>query len=406
VQDLLGEVLVARQPILDANLEVVAYELLFRDLDGSAPQDEAAGVRATATVVVDGLLALGREILTDGEDAFINVPETLLRAGTLLDLPTRGLVLELVEDVADSPEVREAIATHRAAGFRVALDDLAPGDPREGLVDVVDLVKVDVLATGPDVALRFIRELSHRGIAIVAEKVEDPQMFDRVVGAGAELVQGFFFTRPRAVRAVRPLGLTPSHLSLLRAVAADEVDLDEVEQLIRSDLTMTDRFLRLVDVAAGWREVESIRHGLVLLGQRRIHRWVSLLVLSSVTADRSPELVTTASVRARYCEELEARRGGRRQLEAFALGMFSVLGADGVVPAAVLDEVPLTEEARDALLGLPGGLRDLIDVTLAAERADWDELVAIGRAIGLDPRELALAHVEALRWSKQVSQAA
>jgi c-di-GMP phosphodiesterase len=345
-------------------------------------------------------------VLTDGEDAFINVPESMLRAGTLLDVPTRGVVLELLEDAEDSEELRAAIAAHRRAGFRIALDDTVPDDPRLSLLDVVDLVKVDVQAATPARALRFIRELSHRGMPIVAEKVEDPQEFDRVVGAGAELVQGFFFTRPRAVRALRPLGLTPSHLGLLRAVALDEVDFGHIESLIRSDLTLTDRFLRLVDVAGGWREVESIRHGLVMLGTRRVHRWIRLLVLSSIASDRSPELMTTASVRARYCEELEVRRGGSRQLEAFALGMFSVLGSDAVVPETVLDDVPLTPDVRAALLGEPGSLRDLIDVALAAEQADWDRLVTTGRGLGLDPRELAVAHVEALRWSKEMTAAA
>jgi c-di-GMP phosphodiesterase len=406
VEQLLGEVLVARQPILDANLEVVGYELLYRDERGRAPVGEGPGVRATATVLIDGLLALGRDVVSDGEDAFVNIPTPLLLAGTLLDIPTDGLVFELLEDLEDTPQVREAIAEHRAAGFRFALDDLIPGDPRMDLLEVVDVAKVDVLATGQDRALRFIRELAHRGVPVIAEKVEEPAIFDRVIGAGASLVQGFFFTRPRAVRALRPLGLAPNHLALLRAIALDEIDLDEVEQLIRSDLTLSDRFLRLVDVAAGWRQVDSVRHGLVMLGQRRLHRWVTLLVMSAITSDAPTELLTTASVRARYCEELQSRRGVGGGLEAFALGMFSVLGRDGTLPEAVLREVPLTPEARAALLGDEGELRDLIEVSLAAERADWEVLVTIGRRLGLEPRALAAAHTEALRWSMEMRSAA
>jgi c-di-GMP phosphodiesterase len=404
VLQLMGEVLVARQPIVDPKLEVVGYELLYRDEGGQAPLGEGAGVRATATVLVDGLLALGREVVSDGEDAFVNVPGPLLLAGTLLGLPPDGVVIELLEELEDTPEVRAAIAEHRAAGFRIALDDLVPDDHRMGLVDLVDLVKVDMLLSGDD-GLATIRQLARRNIPVVAEKVEDPLMFDRVVGAGATLVQGFFFTRPRAIRAVRPLGLAPAHLELLRELALDEVDLDAVESLIRSDLTLSDRFLRLVQVTGGWREVDSIRHGLVILGHRRIHRWVTLLVMAAVTTDAPTELLNTASVRARYCEELALRRGSGGSLEAFALGMFSVLGPDGRVPAVVLADMPLTEPARAALLGDPGDLRDLIEVSLAAERADWDSLVATGSRLGLDPRELAGAHVEALKWATMMRAA-
>ena len=401
-EPLLGEVMVARQPIVDAELAVVGYELLFRDELGLPPGDGPAGARATATVLVDGLLALGREITTDGDDAFVNVPVSLLRSGILLDLPPEGLVLEVLRDAAPTEAVRYALREHRAAGFRLALDAVLPQDLRLPLLDEVDLVKVDALLTRQDDALRLVRELRHRGIPVVAGRVEDPTTFDRFMGAGATLFQGFFFTRPRVVRAMRPLGLPAAHLTLLKEVARAEVDLHRVEQLIRSDLTLTDRFLRMVDALSGWRSVESVHHGLVLMGTRRLHRWVSLLVLSSVEADVPSELLTTASTRARYCEELQRERGAAAGLEPFSLGMFSVLGPDGVVPDVVLQQIPVSDEVRAALQGRPGALRDLLEIALAAEQADWPRLVALGRGLGLAARDLARSHHQALRWSAQV----
>lgn len=394
---MLGEVLVARQPLVDANLEVVGYELLYRDELGQAPDIGGGGVRATARVIIDGLLGLGGTVIGPGEDAYINVPADLLISDMLIDLPPSGLVLELIDDAEDTDELRDTIKRHREAGFRIALDDLAPGDPRRSLVDLVDFVKVDVQRSG-DQALPLIRQLAEQGHTVVAEKVEDPLEFDRVIVAGAKLVQGFFFTRPRAVRSMRPTSLGAGHLELLDAIARDEVDFDEVERLIRSDMTLTDRFLRLVDIAAGWRSVESVRHGLVLLGQRAVHRWVTLLVMSAATENAPSELLTVASVRARYCEVLAELRGEHR-LEAFSVGMFSVLGEDGVLNEETLASLPLTPEGRDALQGTPGPLRDLVDLQLAAEAGDWDELVALGRRLGIEPRQLAAAHVEALSWS-------
>jgi c-di-GMP-related signal transduction protein len=406
VEQVLGEVLVARQPIVDRHLEVVGYELLYRDATGSAPVGEGAGVRATATVLIDGLLALGREICTDGDDAFVNVPGSLLRAGTLLDLPRAGLVLELLETIEDTPDNRAAIERHLDAGFRLALDDVVPDDPRIGMIDLVHLVKVDVLAIGIPGAVAFIRELTAAGVAVVAEKVETPEVFDAVIAAGAQLVQGFFFTQPRAVRAVRPLGLAANHLQLLQLLTKEDVDLDAVEELIRSDLTLSDRFLRLVSIVGGWHEIRSIHHGLLLLGHRRVQRWINLLVMSAITSNAPAELLTTASVRARYCEELQLLRTENGGLDAFALGMFSVLGAGGVVPEQVLLELPLGEEIRFALAGGPGAYRDMISMCLAAEQADWDALVTTGRGLGIAPRSLAQAHVEALRWANQMSAAA
>lgn len=402
---MLGEVLVARQPIVDAHLEVVGYELLYRDELGVAPDIGGDGVRATARIIVDGLLGLGGTVVGPGEDAYINVPSELLLSDALIDLPPTGLVLELVEDARDTPELRATIQRHRAAGFRVALDDLVPGDPRRSLADAVDFVKVDVLASGSE-ALPMIRELTRAGCAVVAEKVEDPMQFDQVIAAGASLVQGFFFTRPRAVRSMRPTALRAGHLQLLDAIAHDEVDFDLVEGLIRSDMTLTDRFLRLVDIAAGWRQVESVRHGLVMLGQRAVHRWVTLLVMSAATEDAPSELLTVATVRARYCEVLAELQGSQHRLEAFSVGMFSVLGDGGILGHELLASLPLTPDAHDALKGTPGPLRDLIELQLAAEMADWDKLVALGRKMGLEPRQLAAAHVDALGWASALKAVA
>lgn len=407
LSDVLGEVLVARQPIVDPNFEVVGYELLYRGADGVAPE-EGRGAEATATVLVDGVLGLGREVVSEGEDAYVNVPGVLLLAGTLLDVPSSGLVLEVGADIEDAPDVRAAIAAHRAAGHRVALDNVVPGDARLPLIEHVDLVKVDLLAAPRPAALALIRDLAAAEVRVVAEKVEDPETFDRVVGAGADLVQGFFFTRPRAVRAVRPVGLPPELLGMLAEVTGPDLDLDLdlVDRLIRSDLTLTDRFLRLVTLHAGWRTVESVRHGLVLLGQRAVRRWLALVVMAAVTHDAPPELLTTASVRARYCEMLEQRRGTGRRLEAFSLGMFSVLGADGLVPSEMLAVLPLSDDVRAALSGARGPLRDLLELQFAAEAADWESLVVLGRSLGLTPGELAAAHVEALRWSSGIRRAA
>lgn len=403
---LLGEILVARQPIVDANLLVVGYELLFDDhLAGSRAAVADGDLRAAATVLIEGVLALGREATTDGDDAYVEVPVELLEAGMLLDLPPEGLVLQVPSNAVPSPALEAALDQHRAAGFRVLLDDLRPDDERAALLERVDLVKVDTAQLSQIEALGLVRRLVRDDIPVIAMQVEEPVTFDRFVGAGACYFQGFFFTRPRAVRARRPLGLPPGHLQLLRELAADEVDLEVVEDLIRSDLTLTDRFLRTVDLLSGWREVESVRHGLVLMGTRRLQRWVSLLVLASVQQDRPAELLTTASARARYCEELQRTRGRSGGLDPFSLGMFSVLGADGVVDEIVLLDVPVSDEVRAALVGQPGELRDLLDIALSAERADWERLVLLGQGLGLDAPQLARAYHEALRWSAQTRRA-
>ena len=109
---------------------------------------------------------------------------------------------------------------------------------------------MNVAGSGHDEALNLIRELRRRDVLVIAEKVEEPAAFDEVVAAGAWYVQGFFFTRPRAVRGRRPVGLSTTHFQLLQACSREEIDLGELERLIRSDLTLADRFSTMIASSA------------------------------------------------------------------------------------------------------------------------------------------------------------
>lgn len=394
----LGELLLARQPILDADVEVVGYQLLHRDIEVPRPVTPRS---TTASLVVDGLLTLGRRELTGGADAWVTVPDELVRGGTLLDLPSDGIVLGLPGDTVPDAALRRALVEHADAGFRLCLDEVVVGDARLELLELVDHARVDLNTEGPT-GLPLIGELAARGSQVVAAGVASYDQLERTLAVGASLVQGLFWTRPRDVRALRPVQFAPGHLQLLDELSRHEVDLHAVEDLIRSDITLTDRFLRLIRRVVGYRKVASIHDGLVLLGVRAVQRWVSLLTLGRLAEEAPIELITLASARARSCELLEEMRGGDRRLEAFSLGMFSVLGDDGRLSAATLDVLPVSEDVREALEHGRGTLRPLLDVELAAEQAAWQDAEAGGRAIGVEPVQLAQAKATALTWSAAV----
>lgn len=387
----LGELMVARQPMLDAEGGVAGYRL---EHHAHAAVDPVSA----AQVLVDGLLTLGRRELTGGADAWLEVPEALLRSGVLLDLPGESTVLALPPHGVVDRDLAEAIVRHRVVGYRVAIAGCVVDDPRAGLLELVDHVTVD-LGASISAGLWMVRELSTSGHDVVVTGVEDPATGRRAVALGARLVQGTSWATSAMVRAVRPRALAPGHLALLSALARDEVDLHEVEHLIRTDLTLTDRFLRLLRTTAGHHVVESIHHGLVLLGVRAVRRWVALLVVAGVDEDANPELIRLASSRARGCELLQELRGGDDLIGAFSIGMFSVLGEEGRVPPAVLATLPISDDVHAALADGSGPLRALLDTELAAEQAAWDRFEASGQELGLGPGELAAAHAEALVWS-------
>ncbi len=224
----------------------------------------------------------------------------------------------------------------------------------------------------------------------VLEDVTDPDRFRPVL------------QRHRAA-GFRPTVGGSTEMELLRAVRGEELDLSRVETLIRNDVRMADRFLRLVRLHAGWRQVESIRHGLVLLGHRSLRRWLTLVALSSASQGAPTELLTMAGIRASYCEGLERLRPGGASLEAFGLGMFSVLGDEGILTEALAAQLPVGPAVAAALAGRQGVYRSQLSIALAAERADWETMVRAGEELGLGCQQLTQVHVEALRSGQEMA---
>ncbi len=92
------EVLVGRQPIYNQALEIVAYELLFRD----SAENRARiinGDDATAQLLVNALVEIGLENLVGDRLAFINFTRRFLMDERLLPLDKSQIVLEVLEDI-------------------------------------------------------------------------------------------------------------------------------------------------------------------------------------------------------------------------------------------------------------------------------------------------------------------
>jgi c-di-GMP-related signal transduction protein len=101
-----------------------------------------------------------------------------------------------------------------------------------------------------------------------------------------------------------------------------------------------------------------------------------------LASDRPSEIVVSSLVRARFCESL-AVPGGMMSVssELFLTGMFSMLDAlIGRPLEELLEPLNLSQEIRIALT--VGGNRhsDVLELVLAYERADWDDMsVRAGR---------------------------
>lgn len=191
-----NEYFLARQAILDRQRNLVAYELLYRDTDAAAANvsDDAC---ATARLVRRAFSDIGVDTVLGKCRGFINVDAELLLSPRIEALPAAHVVIELLETIEIDARIVCRCRELKQKGYRLALDDFcAYGAQYEPLLDLVDIVKIDVLQLEPAALIELVRRLKLHRPMLLAEKVDTLERARQCLALGFDLFQGFFFARP------------------------------------------------------------------------------------------------------------------------------------------------------------------------------------------------------------------
>ena len=403
------DVFVARQPILEVDQQVYAYELLFRDGLNDVCCEGADPTSATKQVVYNMFMTLGVDRLLSGRPAFVNVTTEDLLSGWVHTLSSDSAVIELLETIEVTDAVVEACCRLKDEGFRIGLDDFVYRKQWDPLIELADIVKVSFRDTPSQERRRLASWLRPRGIQLLAEQVETRAEFDEAVGLGYSYFQGFFLYRPETVTGREINGFKVSSLRLLQAIGQPELARDDVEELIKRDASLSHKLLRYLNSScfALADSVESIPHALALLGDDNLRRWAALLGLGSVDPNKPQALLMASAVRGRFCELLAPLFGlERRGPELFLLGVLSLLDAllDRPMREA-LEPLHLSDGLNEALLGGASELREVLDLVVAYERADWQAVADTCRIASSSKEHLPQSYLAAVEWAADLHQA-
>lgn len=398
------ETFIARQPIFDSERNVYAYELLFRaGVENMCRHPDLT--MASSKVISDTVNLLGLDVLTGGRRAFVNLTQDVLLREYALLLSPQAAVAEVLETVEPSDDVLRACNRLKAAGYHLALDDFADRPGYAPLLRLADFVKIDVQTTPRDEIRAMAQRFAGLGARLLAEKVETHEMFEETRDLGFSYFQGYFFAKPTVLAAKDIPGYRLHYFRILQEIHRPDLEFAKIEGIIKQDLSLCYKFLRFVNSAYfGWTQpVDSIRRALVLLGEREVRKWISLVVLTAMAGDKPQELVAAAVTRGRFCELLGPAVGmAERSEELFLSGMFSLLDAILDRPlVAVLKDLPVSGDVRAALLERSGPLGPVLACVEAYDKGDWDAFASTASTVGMDEAHCPSSYLDAIRWCRQ-----
>lgn len=385
---------IGRQPILDKKLQLVGYELLYRNGDIETIDCGTA----TNEIITDVLLERGLSQTVGDQVAFINLTRENLLNPAIEALPTDKVVLEILEDVEIDDQLIDAVRNLSEKGYTIALDDFVYSSAWESLIDLAKIIKLDLRVQSREQNIELIDNLKHRGIKFLAEKVESYEEYREFLELGCDYFQGFFFCQPVNVKGVKLNSNKLATLKLISAINKPDISTNELEELIKHDVGLSVKLLKYINSAffALPNTIESIKQAIVLLGLNELKKWATLLSLVSLS-NKPDTLIRTTLQRARMCELIAENIDKPSSGSYFLTGLLSTLDALMDRPLnELINEMQLAPFVADALIERKGNAGKVLDNVVSFQEWKTDN-------IELPMTELNDAFLQSIDWERELT---
>lgn len=397
---------IARQPILDKEQDLFAYELLFRDgTNGTYPEHEPK----KSELISERFNTLGIDDISGDQRAFVNfLPDTIINRFPE-ELSSDNIIVELTQNPAINTSLMNACESLKNSGYQIALNDNKLESQILSPYPYIDIVKVDINKVGEEALEKHIPTLASSGIQLVAEQVQTLDQFAMCRDLGFDYFQGYFFTQPdtRSAKALPSSKLTL--LQLMSESATKQFNIEKVASIIERDAALSYLLLRFINnpMVNKRQKITSLRHALHYLGEVEVKKFIALLSLASLNDSKPIELLQVSLVRAKFCELFEMHQHGKkRAMSAFIVGLFSLLDAilDGDM-ATILDRLPITEDIKQALRGVDGDYKEYLVTAKAFESGLWGKIITQSESLGISQQDLHAIFNDSIKWSNEMRQA-
>jgi EAL and modified HD-GYP domain-containing signal transduction protein len=396
---------IARQPILDRDKKVFAYELFFRDGKNNCYPSEERDT-ATSKLIAKNYQTLNLDDISCSKKSFINFqPETLM-SGLPASLDPENVVVELLADRSGDRSMLDMCKHVKNMGYKIALEDSSLEPRWDEYLPFIDMLKVNSNTENLDFLTKNVNRFIDANVQLIADKVDTQNSFSIFRDMGFDYFQGYFFARPESVSNKNLPTSKLTLVELMGASSSESFDLESVNNVIEHDVGLSYMLLRFINNPTINKryKITSLRHALNYMGEIEIKKFIALLALANLSDDKPLELVHLSLVRAKFCDLLGAEKNiGSNPPTAFLVGLFSMLDAllDEQMES-LIEKLPLVDEVKEALCGGQNDLSMFLILVKAFESGNWLKVIRISKILEVDQKLLHSLFNEAILWGNGV----
>ncbi len=396
---------IARQPIFDKDLKLIAYELLFVDESGIIDNKNDKNQKSLKTILSSAMQNDIERIVSD-KYVYIDYTKQIFEDEAISFLGPEHLVIELSARVEYNESIMNALFNIKSTGYKIALDKVNVKLPDEALLQVADVVKVDFMQTTPADRKILSEQLSRYNLTLLGTNVKDRKAYQDAVDIGFELFQGFFFAKPNIVSTKNVKSLSANYIRLIGELFEARPSFDVLTEIVESDVSMSFKLLKLINSATFYRsrKINSINQALVILGLKELRKWATLIMLNENCQGKPDELIRLALMRAKIMEMLSGmKQPNCDSSKAFLVGLLSLIDVmlDNDM-AQVLKELPLDEEIIAALRDKSNQFGQMLNLVELYEESEFKSFKALAEQLKISTQQVPYIYFEALEWTEQL----
>lgn len=380
------------------NNDILGYELLFLEGEDSlySNKDNVAADTISSFLINNSKKIFGQNQI------FLTFTPTLLLRNTPKIFQKDKVIIQIGDNLIIHPLAMTIIEKYHKQGYRFAINDFQFTPKYFSMLEYASYIRIslkDNAKTKEITSIDNIVRMAHgMGKKCIITGVNTKENYEFAKEIKADYVEGDYIAQTMTVKADKGEYIQGNFFQLVVAVAKEEPDMAEIEDIISRDAWLTYSILKLVNSAyfALPKRTASIRQAIMTMGISQLRQWVYMLSLKNSDGDASSEILKISFLRAKFSQKLAKMVNSMEfsASEAYMMGMFSTL--DYMVDAPIeeiLAEIPVSEQIKKGIINKEGISGKIFNMVICYEKADWKRCKEISQELNLSVSSLSQIYI-------------